>query len=105
MQSRGECMCYVWVFHISASSSADKRGFIISMSPLDPEGICPGRYLQLSLFDPAGFHDSLQPLVDLSVLLYSKDMSYTINQKGASFDWLKRLSGIRVPSSTPYIVN
>lgn len=65
---QGQYMCYVRVFHISAGSSADKTAFIISMSPLDPRGICPGSYLQLSLFDPASFHDSQRPLVDLALL-------------------------------------
>lgn len=95
-------MCYVWVLHISAGSSADKRGFIISMSPLDPQGICPRSYLQLSLFDPAGFHASPRPLVNLSVLLYSQEVSYRINQNGACFDWLKCLSN---KSTKQYLIH
>lgn len=82
-------MCYVWVFHISAAPSEDKKGFIISMSLIVPQGTCPGSYLQSSLFDPAVFHDSLQPLVDLYLLLYCKEMSYSINKWRACFDWVK----------------
>lgn len=72
-----------------SAPSEDKKGFIISMSLIVPQGTCPGSYLQSSLFDPAGFHDSLQPLVDLYLLLYCKKMSYSINKRRACFDWLK----------------
>ena len=69
---------------------------------LSPPATCPGSILSAShlargLFDPVGFADSLQPLVDLYRLVFFNEKSYRINKRRPCFDWLKwHHSGISV---------